>query len=72
MQEIIKLAGVSKVFVSEKGQEVLAVDNVSIVVNESEFVCLLGPSGSGKSTILRMLAGLTPVTAGKVEVLGKK
>lgn len=72
MPEIIKLAGVSKVFVSEKGHEVLAVDNVNITVNESEFVCLLGPSGSGKSTILRMLAGLTPATTGKVEVLGQE
>lgn len=72
MQEIIKLVGASKCFLSEQGQEVLAVDNVDLTIHESEFVCLLGPSGSGKSTILRMLAGLTPTTSGKVEVLGRE
>lgn len=72
MQEIIKLSGVSKRFLSEKGQEVLAVDDVDVSIRESEFVCLLGPSGSGKSTILRMLAGLTPATSGSVQVLGKE
>lgn len=72
MSEIISLQGVSKCFQSEKGQEVLAVDNVDLSIKDSEFVCLLGPSGSGKSTILRMLAGLTPPTSGVIKVLGQE
>ncbi|NLY54353.1 MAG: ABC transporter ATP-binding protein [Firmicutes bacterium] len=71
-QEIIRLDGVSKIFYSENGHEVLAVDKVDLSIQESEFVCLLGPSGSGKSTVLRMLAGLTPASSGKVSVLGEE
>jgi multiple sugar transport system ATP-binding protein len=38
--------------------KVVAVDNVSLTVNDQEFVVLLGPSGCGKTTLLRAVAGL--------------
>ncbi len=44
------------------------VDNLSLTVNDGEFVVLLGPSGCGKSTTLRMLAGLEQVTSGDIFV----
>ena len=40
----------------------VAVDNVSLDVNDGEFMVLLGPSGCGKSTMLRMIAGLEDPT----------
>ncbi|GAA1353670.1 ABC transporter ATP-binding protein [Falsarthrobacter nasiphocae] len=43
----------------------------SLDVKEGEFFTLLGPSGCGKTTALRALAGLTPVTSGKILVGGK-
>lgn len=43
---------------------------ISFDVDRGEVVSLVGPSGSGKSTVLRTLVGLTPVTAGSVEVDG--
>ena len=43
-----------------------ALDRVSFRVYPCQFVCLLGPSGSGKSTLIRTLAGLLPVTHGKI------
>ncbi len=41
-------------------------DNVSLEVSDKELFVLLGPSGSGKSTILRIIAGLTNPTGGRV------
>jgi polar amino acid transport system ATP-binding protein len=44
---------------------------ISLTVERGEVVALVGPSGSGKSTVLRALIGLTPVTAGRVEIDGQ-
>ena len=43
-----------------------AVDDFTVELADGELICLLGPSGCGKSTILNMLAGILPVTGGKI------
>jgi multiple sugar transport system ATP-binding protein len=48
-----------------------AVQDVSFTVADSEFMVLLGPSGCGKSTVLRMIAGLEPITSGTVSIDGR-
>lgn len=50
---------------------VRAIDNVSISIEESSFVAIIGPSGSGKSTLLYMLGGLEIPTQGNVMVQGQ-
>jgi multiple sugar transport system ATP-binding protein len=62
----IELEQVTKVF----GNDVVAVDDVSLRIADGEFLVLVGPSGCGKSTLLRMLAGLEEVTAGTIRIDG--
>jgi len=47
---------------------VMAVNDVSFTVNDSEFMCILGPSGCGKSTMLRMIAGFESITSGDIAI----
>ena len=66
----IRVQGLSKRFVTRRA-EVQALDNVSLDVEQGEFVCLTGPSGCGKSTLLDIIAGLTKPDSGMVESDGK-
>jgi putative spermidine/putrescine transport system ATP-binding protein len=49
----------------------VAVDEVSLDVQQGEFVTILGPSGSGKTTVLTMIAGLNQPTAGSIHIGGR-
>lgn len=50
--------------------ETVAVDNLSIDINEGEFVGFLGPNGAGKTTFLKVLSGIIHPTTGEAKVLG--
>ena len=67
----IVLDNVSKSFTGTKGEEVHAVSNVSLAVEDKEFVVLVGPSGCGKSTTLRMIAGLEEISSGTIAIDGR-
>jgi nitrate ABC transporter ATP-binding subunit len=67
----LELTGLTKTFQTPEGPFV-AVDNVNALVNEREFVCILGHSGCGKSTLLSIIAGLQRATLGGVIIDGKE
>jgi NitT/TauT family transport system ATP-binding protein len=60
---VVALDGVGRIFANG----VVALERLSLQVWPGEFVSLLGPSGCGKSTALRIIAGLSEPTSGKVE-----
>jgi multiple sugar transport system ATP-binding protein len=57
--------------VTKRFGDFVAVDNVSLTVEDQEFVVLLGPSGCGKTTLLRAVAGLGMADEGRVSIGGK-
>jgi spermidine/putrescine transport system ATP-binding protein len=57
--------------ITKRYGRVLAVDNVSLDIQEGEFFALLGPSGCGKTTLLRMLAGFEIPSEGRILIDGQ-
>jgi multiple sugar transport system ATP-binding protein len=54
--------------VTKEFGEVVAVNDLTLNIDDKEFIVLVGPSGCGKTTALRMLAGLEEVTKGEVKI----
>jgi len=65
---VVETRRLSKTFARER---IAAVNEVSLLTRDGEFVVFLGPSGSGKSTLLRMIAGLEEPTSGDVLIGGR-
>jgi spermidine/putrescine transport system ATP-binding protein len=70
----VELRNVTKRFPGPAGRpesEVVAVDDVTLEIQDGEFFSLLGPSGCGKTTSLRMIAGFEHPTVGEIFIHGK-
>lgn len=62
---VLKTKKIGKSFDTNKGiKKVL--DDISIDVDEHEFVCIMGPSGCGKSTLIRIMEGIESSDTGQV------
>ena len=58
-----------KTYVDDRGRPTFtAVKNISLRIENGEFMVLVGPSGCGKSTTLRMVAGLEKITSGTISI----
>ncbi|MBB6646049.1 ABC transporter ATP-binding protein [Halobellus ruber] len=66
----LELDSITKTFQDDNG-EIVAVDDISMAIDDGEFLVVVGPSGCGKSTMLRMVAGLESITAGTVSLDGR-
>jgi|WetSurMetagenome_2_1015567.scaffolds.fasta_scaffold78078_2 NitT/TauT family transport system ATP-binding protein len=69
---LASLQNVSKVFTNPRtGKGLVALNDVTLNVEEGEFLCLIGPSGCGKSTTLNLLAGFEHPTLGTASFMGE-
>lgn len=66
----VHIDDVTKIFQEDSGSEVVAVEDLSLEINDGEFLVFVGPSGCGKTTSLRIIAGLEETTSGRIEIGG--
>ena len=67
----VQVWNLSKEFRRRGGEQVKAVNDVSLAISPGQLVVLLGPSGCGKTTLLRCIAGLEHPDAGRIEINGR-
>jgi len=70
-RSLIEIESVTKTF-SGASEEVTPLENLSLLIEEGEFVALMGPSGSGKTTLLNLMAGIDRPTSGSVRIAGEE
>ena len=68
----IELVGLTKRYLTPKGEPFTAIRDVSLVVEPGQFCAIVGPTGCGKSTTLGLVSGLEPPSAGSVKVGGRE
>ena len=66
---LVELRNVSKIY-HLGGEEIRALDDVSLEIEEGEFISIIGPSGSGKSTLMHILGCLDSPTEGTIKLDG--
>lgn len=71
MKTILKVNNLKICYQALNG-EVEAVKDLNLSLTEGEFISIVGPSGCGKSTLLSAIAGLTPISEGKILLEGKE
>lgn len=69
---LIELRDISRVYTPSGGPEVQALRNVSLKIDEGEFVAIVGPSGGGKSTLLNLLGLLDDPSSGEYLIAGER
>lgn len=69
MKEIINIKNGCKSFQNGKDNKLVVLDNLSLKVNEGDFIAITGVSGSGKSTLLNIIGCLDKLTSGTIHFL---
>ena len=68
----VEIKDLVKTYVDDRGRPTFtAVKNISLHIDDGEFMVLVGPSGCGKSTTLRMVAGLEKISSGTISIGGR-
>jgi len=71
MNNILEVRNINKKYYSKKN-EVCAIEDISLDIEEGEYVAIVGPSGCGKSTLLNIIGGIDKQTGGLIKLNGNK
>ena len=69
----LTIENATKVFPMQKGRDdIVVIDDMTMLIDEGEFIVFLGPSGCGKTTLMRVVGGLEQLTDGRVLLDGEE
>lgn len=66
------MAFIQLVQITKRFDEITALDQLNLTIDDGEYVCVLGPTGAGKTTLLRIIAGLTQPNSGDIIIDGQR
>ena len=67
-QKILEAKNITKIYGNQTKNPVTALKDITLTINEGEFVCIMGPSGSGKSTLIHTISTIDSPTKGSVMI----
>lgn len=70
MEKIMAIKNLKKIYGVHGSNPKIAVNDISLQIEQGDFVCIMGPSGSGKTTLVNILSTIDEATSGKVTLLG--
>ncbi len=70
-ERLIHIENVNKIYPVPNGNDVVALNNVSLDIDRNEFICVVGPSGCGKTTLMNIIGGLETFDSGVVQMGGQ-
>ena len=68
---MLKLENVTKVFLRNTPDEVTALSDINLTIDEGDFITIIGSNGAGKSTLLQAITGFVSIDCGTIELMGK-
>lgn len=70
MEKIMAIKNLKKIYGVHGSNPKIAVNDISLQIEQGDFVCIMGPSGSGKTTLVNILSTIDEAASGKVTLLG--
>lgn len=71
MEKIMVIKNLKKIYGVHGPNPKIAVNDISLQIEQGDFVCIMGPSGSGKTTLVNILSTIDEAASGKVTLLGQ-